>query len=179
MSAQKSGGSGKVTEMTRLKTGLLVGGAIAATLGMTADAIAALDLSAIGPRQSATPGDLAPVAIATPPAPALLSQRVGVDYRIPALQKDFTGSLWIGTWRGEIARINPETGQLQARVPLPDRTVQALAQDRVGRIWAGTYSGLVRVDPRTNQVTATNFSLPSSQVLSLQIDTRGFFVGGY
>ncbi|HEY9763317.1 MAG TPA: two-component regulator propeller domain-containing protein, partial [Trichocoleus sp.] len=68
------------------------------------------------------------------------------DYRVPALQPDYTGSLWVGSWQG-LARISPQTGQVLARINLPSRTIGALAQDRVGRVWVGTYEGLIRVDP--------------------------------
>ena len=55
------------------------------------------------------------------------------DFRVAALQPDFTGDLWIGSWLG-LARINPNTGRLLARIGLPNYTIGALAQDRVGRI---------------------------------------------
>jgi len=95
------------------------------------------------------------------------------DFRVPALQPDYTGDLWVGTYSG-LARVEPNTGRLKARVDLPNYTIDALAQDRVGRIWLGTYEGLLRVDPRSNEVTAQNFTLPSNRVLSLQVDRRGY-----
>ena len=98
-------------------------------------------------------------------SPRSLAQApLATDYRVTALQPDFTGDLWVGSWAG-LARINPETGRVLQRVRLPSRTLQALAQDRVGRIWVGTFDGLVRVDPRTNAITAQNFQLPSNRVL--------------
>ena len=93
------------------------------------------------------------------------------DFRVSALQPDFTGDLWVGSWLG-LARINPNTGRLLARISLPNYTIGALAQDRVGRIWAGSYEGLLRIDPRSNEVTAQNFTLPSNRILSLLIDRR-------
>ncbi|UBF24874.1 transcriptional regulator [Kovacikia minuta CCNUW1] len=100
-------------------------------------------------------------------------QNLGRDYRISALQPDSEGNLWVGSWQG-LAKINPTTGQILARISLPNTTIGALAQDKVGRIWVGTYDGLVRLDPRTGQITAQNFFLPSNKVLSLLIDRRGF-----
>ncbi|PSN77085.1 transcriptional regulator, partial [filamentous cyanobacterium CCP4] len=93
---------------------------------------------------SLTPTALAPTALAQSP--------IASDYRVTALQPDFTGDLWVGSWAG-LARINPETGRVLQRVSMPSRTIEALAQDRVGRIWVGTFDGLVRVDPRTNVIT--------------------------
>ena len=61
-----------------------------------------------------------------------------------------------GPGRG-LARVNPETGRILTRVPIPSRTIESLAQDRVGRIWIGTFDGLVRVDPRTDEITAQTF----------------------
>lgn len=42
-----------------------------------------------------------------------------VDYRVHALQPDFTGNLWVGSWRG-LSRIDPNTGKILARVSLPN-----------------------------------------------------------
>ena len=77
-----------------------------------------------------------------------------------------------------LARVNPETGRILTRVPIPSRTIESLAQDRVGRIWIGTFDGLVRVDPRTDEITAQTFRLPSNRVLALALDGRGFLWAG-
>ena len=66
------------------------------------------------------------------------------NYQVGALQPGlYTGSLWVGSHQG-LARINPETGQVQAKVAVPNPFVDAMAQDKVGRIWLGTPEGLVR-----------------------------------
>ena len=36
------------------------------------------------------------------------TQRLSPDFRVSALQPDFTGDLWIGSWLG-LSRINPNT----------------------------------------------------------------------
>lgn len=95
------------------------------------------------------------------------------DPRIPALQRDYRGNLWIGGWRG-LAQIDPNTGKIIARVNVPSDEVNALAEDKSGRLWVGTYEGLWRVDPRTKEITAANYTLPSNRVLALQIDQRGY-----
>ncbi|NJP12224.1 MAG: hypothetical protein HC866_24450, partial [Leptolyngbyaceae cyanobacterium RU_5_1] len=100
-------------------------------------------------------------------------QTVEADYRVGVLQPDGQGSLWVGSWQG-LARINPNTGQILARIGLPNATVGAIAQDRSGRTWVGTYAGLARIDPRTGTVTAQNLALPSNRVLSLLVDQRGY-----
>jgi hypothetical protein len=91
--------------MKWVNTGLLISGLVA--MMFPAGAIAAEPSRAIvGLRSAASTNTTVAAA-----EPTRLSQgSVAVDYRIPALQKDFTGSLWISTWRAQIARINPETG---------------------------------------------------------------------
>ena len=150
------------------------------SLSTVGNAIASSGLSgAIAQSTTQEPPPYIPV---TPPplAPPLPSQRqsqearsVGEDYRVSALQPDYQGNLWVGSWQG-LAKIDPNTGKILSRIAIPNRTIGALAQDKVGRIWVGTYEGLLRVDPRTNEVTAQNFSLPSNRVLSLLIDQRGY-----
>jgi ligand-binding sensor domain-containing protein len=98
---------------------------------------------------------------------------VAIDPRIPALQRDYRGNLWVGGWRG-LAQIDPNTGKILAKVNVPSDEVNALAEDKSGRLWVGTYEGLWRVDPRTKEITAANYTLPSNRVLSLQIDQRGY-----
>ena len=95
------------------------------------------------------------------------------DYKVGALQRDYTGSLWVGSRQG-LSRINPETGVIMAKVAVPNRFIEAMAQDKVGRIWVGTPEGLIRVEPRINEVTAQNFRLPSNRVLATLVDQRGF-----
>ena len=96
-----------------------------------------------------------------------------VNYRIGALQADYTGNLWVGSWRG-LTRIDPNTGKILARVRLPNLTIGDITQDKVGRLWVGTYGGLKRIDPRSSEITAQNLFLPSKRVLSLLIDKRGY-----
>lgn len=133
--------------------------------------------------QKTTPSQSPPIYLPTappPPVDPLPSQRqqqeeqtVGSDYRISTLQPDNQGNLWVGSWQG-LAKIDPKTGRILARISLPNVTVGALALDRMGRIWVGTYEGLIRVDPRTGEITAQNFTLPSNRVLSLLRDARGY-----
>jgi ligand-binding sensor domain-containing protein len=96
-----------------------------------------------------------------------------LDHRISALQPSSDKHLWVGSWQG-LAKIDPRTGRIYGRVPLPNATIGALAEDRMGRIWIGSAEGLVRVDPHTGKITAQNFALPSNRVLSLLVDRRGY-----
>lgn len=95
---------------------------------------------------------------------SIRSNPIEADYTVGALQRDYTGSLWVGSRQG-LSRINPETGRVMATVPVPNLFIDSMAQDKVGRIWLGTPEGLIRVEPRINEVTAQNFRLPSNRVL--------------
>ena len=115
------------------------------------------------------PSELTPSypAVAPPPRVAPLpNQRqrqestIPTDYRVNNLLGDFTGNLWVGSWRG-LSHIDPNTGKILSRVSLPNTAIGALAQDKVGRLWVGNYEGLMRVDPRTSEITAQNLFLPS------------------
>ena len=92
-----------------------------------------------------------------------IENRRETDFRVKALQPDFMGNLWVGYGRG-LTRINPHTGEILARVNLPNRAISAMVQDKVGRLWVGSYAGLKRVDPRSNEITAQNLFLPSKRV---------------
>ena len=130
--------------------------------------------------------EVTPAYPASPPPPRrepLPNQRRRIentketDFRVKALQADYTGNLWVGYGRG-LTRINPHTGEILARVSLPSRAIGAMVQDKVGRLWVGSYEGLKRVDPRSNEITAQNLFLPSKRVLSLQVDKRGYVWAG-
>ncbi|MFM7369093.1 MAG: transcriptional regulator, partial [Sphaerospermopsis kisseleviana] len=51
----------------------------------------------------------------------VLERETETDYRISNLLKDFSGNLWVGSWRG-LSRIDPNTGNIIARVSLPNVT---------------------------------------------------------
>lgn len=75
---------------------------------------------------------------------------------ILALDEDSTGTLWVGTGGGGLARYNPITEHFRVYRAakgtgqgLPSDFVRAVLVDRRGRVWAGTENGLCRFDPRT------------------------------
>ncbi|HAJ62962.1 MAG TPA: transcriptional regulator, partial [Cyanobacteria bacterium UBA8543] len=108
--------------------------------------------------QSTLRNDPTPLYPPTAPPPNVDPRRIQrrpleTDYRVSALQRDVNGNLWVGTWRG-LARLDPNTGSVLARISLANFTIGAIAQDKVGRIWVGTYEGLQRVEIRTNETTA-------------------------
>ncbi|MCY7272978.1 MAG: transcriptional regulator, partial [Phormidesmis sp. CAN_BIN44] len=120
-------------------------------VGIGVTSIAALSVSTLGVSVAESPsltGTIAQsvsapqkpptyVPVAPPPlAPPLPSQRqqedrsVSEDYRVSALQPDYQGNLWVGSWQG-LAKINPNTGKILSRISIPNRTIGALAQDKV------------------------------------------------
>jgi ligand-binding sensor domain-containing protein len=102
----------------------------------------------------------------------LVSQRLVPDDRVPTLCPDRSGDVWMGNWRGNVARVDPETGQIRTQVLLSGELVNEIAQDAAGNVWIGSANGLFRLNS-SNQITKTDFELPSNQVRSLLIDTRG------
>jgi ligand-binding sensor domain-containing protein len=160
---------------TRKQLNLLINSTLGGIL-----AISGLNISAIAQSSlDVDPGELTPSYpnSAPPPRDEKVPVNSDVDYRVSALQTDFTGNLWVGSWRG-LSRIDPNTGNILARVNLPNLAIGALTQDKVGRLWVGTYEGLKRVDLRTNEITAQNLLLPSKRVLSLLLDKRGYLWTG-
>jgi len=70
-----------------------------------------------------------------PPPPSLPQpDRPEQNYRVTALQRDYRGNLWVGSWQG-LAQIDPNTGRILSRISLPNTLIGDLAEDRVGRIW--------------------------------------------
>ncbi len=100
---------------------------------------------------------------------------------------DRSGTLWVGTWGGGLARLDPATESF-VRYPtdpalpgaLRDRRVQCLLQDRAGALWVGTFAGgLARLDPGAETFAvyahdpAEPHSLPSNRVWALAEDPAG------
>ena len=66
------------------------------------------------------------------------------------------GSLWIPT-SGEVVRLNPKTGRVVARIPLPAAGESSLVATTLSAIWVAPASNhtVVRIDPRSNSVVKT------------------------
>jgi streptogramin lyase len=79
----------------------------------------------------------------------------GIPYQQYGLTIGF-GSLWVAcTKRGEVARVDPATGAVQAWIPVPGEPVFQVSAGERG-VWAIALRGNVvyRIDPATNRVAA-------------------------
>src|SRR4029450_13771633 len=77
------------------------------------------------------------------------------------LHEDRRGRLWVGAYRGGLARFDPESGSSTRYVHRPgdpatlaNDEVWAIAEDDAGSLWLGTNAGLDRVDPAGGGVCA-------------------------
>ena len=75
---------------------------------------------------------------------------------VQSLAESADGALWVATWGGGLARLDPETERLTTfrhdpddAASLPDDIVTAVHEDRAGRLWVGTAAGLAWLDRRT------------------------------
>lgn len=89
------------------------------------------------------------------------------------------GKFYIGTYRGGLYRMDPDTRRLE-KVNLPvdesDRlSVPVQVTDNKGNLWLGTSKGLVRIDPKENVTAYTTFNsqLPDPNVYDILFDSLG------
>lgn len=100
---------------------------------------------------------------------------------------DRAGIIWIGTWGGGLARLDPQTEQFSAYLNDPtnpaslssDR-VQTIFEDRAGMLWVGTAGGgLNKFDRATERFTvyknnpANPHSLSNDRIWSIAEDKAG------
>jgi hypothetical protein len=130
--------------------------AVAAIAGCNAGSPSASPTaSAASAPQSPTP-DASP---GGPPTDALEDVATfDVEYAVapdwPALLAD---SLWVLVPDGDdpaVLRLDPSTGDEQARISLPGGTCEGIAAG-FGSIWACAPDGMVRIDPASNTIAAT------------------------
>ena len=108
------------------------------------------------------------------------------DTRIRAIREDHAGALWIGTYRGGLNRLDPETGVLTAfrHDPKDPHTlshdrVLAVLEDDAQRLWVATADGLNLFAPdsatfvRYERDADNPQSLRDSDVMSLYQDRGG------
>ena len=105
------------------------------------------------------------------------------DDRITSLFEDGSGSLWLSTSPGGVARIDKRSGTLTrlslsgpGATNMPTPGIEAVCEDKAGAIWMATYtSGLFRYDRQTgtvrrftsNSTNPSSLSNPSARTLFL------------
>jgi len=108
------------------------------------------------------------------------------DLRVRAIREDHGGALWIGTYRGGLDRLEPDTGRLtvfrhdekDAHSLSSDRVLTVL-EDNEQRLWVGTAAGLNLFDQKSGTFVrygrdADNpQSLRDSDIMSLYQDRGG------
>ncbi len=115
---------------------------------------------------------------------------------ISALYQDRAGDLWIGTFRGGLNRLRPESETFvrfrhdPARPDsLSDDTVNAFAEDAEGRLWVGTFGGGLNRLERLAEAGGAAFrrirhqagrpaSLSNDTVYALHVDGEGTLWAG-
>jgi signal transduction histidine kinase/ligand-binding sensor domain-containing protein/CheY-like chemotaxis protein/HPt (histidine-containing phosphotransfer) domain-containing protein len=108
------------------------------------------------------------------------------DVRIRAIREDHAGALWIGTYRGGLNRLDPDTGRLSvfrhdSKDPrsLSHDRVLAVLEDDAARLWVATADGLNLFDfesstfVRYGRDADNPQSLRDSDVMSLYQDRGG------
>ena len=108
------------------------------------------------------------------------------DLPVRAIREDHTGAIWIGTYRGGLNRLDPETGRLTAfrhdpKDPhsLSHDHVLAVLEDDAQRLWVATADGLDLFDResgtfvRYGRDSDNPQSLRDSDVMSLYQDRGG------
>jgi signal transduction histidine kinase/ligand-binding sensor domain-containing protein/CheY-like chemotaxis protein/HPt (histidine-containing phosphotransfer) domain-containing protein len=108
------------------------------------------------------------------------------DQRVLAIREDHTGALWVGTYRGGLNRLDPDTGRFTAFRHNPkdphslshDR-VLAVLEDDAQRLWVATADGLDLFDRasatfvRYGRDADNPQSLRDSDIMSLYQDRGG------
>jgi diguanylate cyclase (GGDEF)-like protein len=109
------------------------------------------------------------------------------DDRVMALHVDHRQKVWVGTRRGGLSMLDPQTGRFTHRMHQPENpdslsgnSVTSILSDAGVNLWAGTYgNGLNRLDLQTGEFTvfrhdpADPTSISSDRVVAIYRDRRG------
>ena len=81
------------------------------------------------------------------------------DAYVLAIEEDYTGLLWVGTFNGELYMVNRFTGQFELFVPesgsgsmIKFTKIFSIEEGEKGVVWLGTNRGLYRIDSETKLV---------------------------
>ncbi len=83
------------------------------------------------------------------------------DNFINQVLMDLQGNVWALTYNAGFNKIESKSGRVthfNVKANEPGRNASCMISDREGYIWLGFYGGLNRLNPRTNELQAINFS---------------------
>ncbi|MBO9573808.1 MAG: hypothetical protein J7497_16600, partial [Chitinophagaceae bacterium] len=96
------------------------------------------------------------------------------------IKEDREGTIWIATYGGGLARLQPLTGKFTiyntTNSKLPNDKVLSIHEDSHGNIWAGTFGGGIALfDKRINQfsIFSEKDGLPNNTVYGIVEDQKG------
>jgi signal transduction histidine kinase/ligand-binding sensor domain-containing protein len=109
-------------------------------------------------------------------------QPIGQNTEVSAIAEDHAGQFWIGTFDGNLFRLNPLTQSWVTYPHQPGATscanneVRALVVDRQGTLWAAAGDSLCSFDPAANRFRAYKMGIPPPAELdALAEDSSGVF----
>lgn len=98
------------------------------------------------------------------------------DKQVSAIYQDHQGILWIGTYSGNLNRLDRSTGNVTVYKHDPigtsDVQVDVILEDQAGSLWIGTNFGLDRFDPQTGGFI-TEGGFRNQSILSMIEDQQG------
>jgi ligand-binding sensor domain-containing protein len=117
-----------------------------------------------------------------PPEVANDRVRVVLAGHIQAIHEGLDGSMWFGTRRAGVVRLNPKDGEgevLTKKTGLADDNVRIVAETPDGTMWFGTTEGLTaRRASGELRTFGTKEGLPTKNIVSLFVDAGGTLWAG-
>lgn len=178
---------------SKLTTGIAVAGFLVLVVlgGCSASGESAVGGHSSSPSPSPTPTPApTPTLVPSGPPTANLADVASLELELPGgpdRPTGLDGSIWILAPDGPLMqpptdafvyRIDPATGEEQARVPIGGRLCQGIAAG-FGSLWACSDAGLERIDPAANVVVATvAFGTARVSVRPAMSEDRVWMLGG-
>jgi len=109
-------------------------------------------------------------------------ESASLAYSVSAIHRDRSGTLWLGTWGGELSRFDDKTQSFVNYTPdwrdphrLQGGSIAAIHEDHAGILWLASGLGLYRYNRQDERFTryTENQGLPSNDLMGLLEDTSG------
>jgi signal transduction histidine kinase/ligand-binding sensor domain-containing protein/DNA-binding response OmpR family regulator len=106
------------------------------------------------------------------------------NYSMPAMYKDNSGCIWIGTYGSKVIKLNPDTGLITEFLLQDEKgvlcPVQSIAEENNDQLWLGTYNGLILFNKLSGKILQhfkydenTSPGLTDEKILSILKDKSG------